>query len=237
MKTNISTQLNKRGESIDLVLSHHPVGRAYATFYEVMDLQIDVLNKQGISLAMAEKMLLSRKSEVERRVSAVNTAQVKDAAELLKLNLMCAHTPADNLAYKFLEQAFAKSKPRTLGEIIDALLKVSEYKEYAREGCPPRIISGSRDSRVKRLHYEFTGGTQGPKHIYEKLSNAGVDTIIAMHLSEEHFQLAKKANLNIVLAGHIASDNLGINSLIDNLQKKFKFKVLSCSGFRRHSRR
>ncbi|MBN2119607.1 MAG: NGG1p interacting factor NIF3 [Candidatus Omnitrophica bacterium] len=231
----LASNLNAKGAAIDLVLSHHPIGKALANFYDVMDLQIDVFNKQGVALGVAENLLFERKAEVERRVSGANFAKTKDAAELLKLNLICAHTPADNQAYGFLDKTFSKRKPKNLKEVIDILLEIDEYKESARGGCLPRIINGKGTSRVKNLHYEFTGGTEGPRNIYEKLADSGVDTIIAMHLSEEHFQSARKANLNIILAGHIASDNLGMNVLLDKLQKKFKFTVLSCSGFKRFS--
>jgi hypothetical protein len=40
------------------------------------------------------------------------------------------------------------------------------------------------------------------------------------------------------LAGHISSDNLGLNLLFDKLEKKAleKFKFIECSGFRRFRR-
>jgi putative NIF3 family GTP cyclohydrolase 1 type 2 len=233
----LSQVLNKKGDSIDLILSHHPIGKALVTFYDVMDVQIDVLNKHGVALGTAENLLLERKAEVERRISGANFAKTKDAAELLGLNLACAHTVADNCAYTFLDKLFSKKKVKTLKEVISYLFEIPEYKYSASQGCPPKIVNGKPGSRVKNLHFEFTGGTEGPKNIYDKLSSAGIDTIIAMHLSEQHFQLARKANLNIILAGHIASDNLGINVLLDSLQKKGKFSVLSCSGFKRFSHR
>lgn len=229
--------LNAKGKKIDLLLSHHPSGKALATFYEVMDLQIDIFNAKGVSLNVAENMLWERKAEVARKISAANCSKAKDAADLLGLNLMSAHTVSDSLAYKFLEKKFAQKKPQRLEGVVTQLMEIDEYKEASRRGSPPRIIQGRPQSRVKNIHLEFTGGTEGPKHIYGKLSNAGVDTIVAMHLSEDHFQQAKKAKLNIVLAGHIASDNLGMNLLLDRLQKKFKFKVFSCSGFKRFSHR
>jgi len=54
-----------------------------------------------------------------------------------------------------------------------------------------------------------------------------------MHLSEEHFKKVKDVNLNVVIAGHIASDTLGLNLLLDRLEKQEKFQILACSGFRR----
>ena len=59
-----------------------------------------------------------------------------------------------------------------------------------------------------------------------------------MHLSEEHFRKVKDANLNVVIAGHISSDTVGLNLLLDRLEikAKQKFQILDCSGFRRITR-
>ena len=173
----LSQALNKKGEKIDLILSHHPIGRALVTFYDVMDLQVDVLIRQGVALGTAENLLFERKAEVERRITGANFAKTKDAAELLGINLACAHTVADNCAYTFLDKLFKKKKAGTLKEVVSALLEIPEYKYSASQGCPPRIASGKPGSRVKNLHFEFTGGTEGPKDIYEKLAAAGIDTI------------------------------------------------------------
>jgi len=77
----------------------------------------------------------------------------------------------------------------------------------------------------------MTGGTEGPKKIFPRLSQAGVGTIVAMHLSEEHYKHAKGEHINVVIAGHIASDNLGLNLLLDEIEKKEKLNIIQCSGF------
>jgi putative NIF3 family GTP cyclohydrolase 1 type 2 len=60
-----------------------------------------------------------------------------------------------------------------------------------------------------------------------------------MHLSEEHFKKAREANLNAIIAGHISSDTLGLNLLLDRIQQKGgeEFDTISCSGFRRIKRK
>jgi putative NIF3 family GTP cyclohydrolase 1 type 2 len=60
-----------------------------------------------------------------------------------------------------------------------------------------------------------------------------------MHLSEGHFKKAKEANLNVVIAGHISSDTLGLNLLLDNIEESAKqdFEVIACSGFTRIKRK
>jgi len=54
---------------------------------------------------------------------------------------------------------------------------------------------------------------------------------VAMHLSEEHFKQAKGEHINVVIAGHIASDNLGLNLILDQIEKVEELKIINCSGF------
>ncbi|MBU0693828.1 MAG: NGG1p interacting factor NIF3 [Candidatus Omnitrophica bacterium] len=226
-------RLKEKGENIDLVVSHHPAGKAYASFYEVMDVQIDTFTGAGMSLSVSENLLGERKSQVERRVNAANHQRCIDAAIWLKLNFLCMHTPCDNLAYQYIRKIIDKEKPGNLGEIMDILYVIPEYRDAAMSNNPPKIALGRRRNRCKRIHLEFTGGTEGPQDIYDKLSLCGIDTIIAMHQSEEHYKKCKEANINVIFASHIASDNLGVNLMFDHLAKIEKLKIYEFSGFRR----
>ena len=55
----------------------------------------------------------------------------------------------------------------------------------------------------------------------------------SMHISEEHLTNAKKANLNVVIAGHIASDVLGLNLLFDEVEREEPLEFVGVSGFER----
>ncbi len=57
-----------------------------------------------------------------------------------------------------------------------------------------------------------------------------------MHISEEHRKEAEKSHLNVVLAGHISSDTLGLNLIIDEISKSDSFEIIECSGFKRFKR-
>ena len=82
---------------------------------------------------------------------------------------------------------------------------------------------------------ELTGGTEGAKDIYQAMANAGIGTVISMHQSEEHREEAQKAHVNVVIAGHLSSDSLGMNLFLDELEKK-GVEVVACSGLIRVSR-
>ena len=235
----VMDRLNQKGEKIDLAIAHHPEGRAYGQFWDVMDVQADIFVQKGISISASDGLLSERKSQVERRVHAANHCRSSDVAKLLGLNYLCMHTPCDNWANNFLSSQLKKHKPKNLGVIMDMLLDIPEYNAAAKSNNAPIIAIGSKKSRCANIHLEFTGGTEGPKDIYSKLASQGVDTIIAMHQSEEHYKKCLEAKINVIFASHIASDNIGINIMLDHLESKNKkkFKTYELSGFRRFRRK
>jgi putative NIF3 family GTP cyclohydrolase 1 type 2 len=154
---------------------------------------------------------------------------------------MNMHTPADNHVYRYLESLF-KRKAKSLCLVEDAvklLNTIPEYQIAAKFNTGPRIILGNPKRPVGKVLFEMTGGTEGSKDVFDKLYKAGVRTLVSMHLSEEHFKKVKDANLNVVIAGHISSDTLGLNLLLDNIEKYAKedFEVVACSGFTRIKRK
>ena len=226
--------LNKeRPKKIDLLISHHPEGIALAQLYDVMKLQSDLLALYGVTISVAEQLMEKRISEIERRLMPANHTRAVDAAKLLGLPMMCIHTPGDNCVTNYLKKTFEKEKPFKLRNAMSILKKIPEYRNAAKSQVPPKIVSGSENSRCGKIFVDMTGGTGGSKDIFEKYAQSGVSTIIGMHLSEEHLENAKKANLNVIIAGHISSDTLGLNLLFDEIEKTEKLEFVSASGFER----
>jgi putative NIF3 family GTP cyclohydrolase 1 type 2 len=232
----LADRLSSKGKKIDLVMSHHPEGRAFANFYEVMHMQADILNKFGVPINVAENLLEGRIKEVERKLSPVNHARAVDVARLLEIPFLCVHTPADNMVASYLQRTFDNEKPETLDDILTLLRKIPEYREAIKNNSGPVILLGSKDRRAGKIFVDMTGGTEGAKNIFESLVNSGINTLVVMHLSEEHRKEAEKHHMNVVNAGHIASDNVGMNLLLDELEKKGSLEILTCSGFRRFKR-
>lgn len=226
--------LNKDlNQKIDLIISHHPEGYALARLYDVMKLQADLLANYGITISVAEQLMEKRIGEIERRLMPVNHNRAVDVARVLGIPMMCIHTPADNCVTSYLKKTFEKKKPYKLKDLMKILKNIPEYKKLAKLNVPPKIVNGSEDNKCGKIFVDMTGGTEGSKDIFEKYATSGVSTLVCMHLSEEHLKNAKKANLNAVIAGHIASDSLGLNLLFDKLEKEEKLKFVSVSGFER----
>ncbi len=221
---------------IDLVIAHHPIGKGLAYLAEVMDLQCDVLNFYGVPINIAEGLMKERISEVARGVNSANHQRTVDAAKLLKINLMNSHTPCDNLAAKFLKELIEKENPEKIKDIISLLKSVPEYKEAEKIGAGPKIFVGSSENRTGKIALtEITGGTEGSPKLYEKMANAGIGTVVGMHISEEHKKEAEASHLNVVIAGHMSSDSLGVNLFLDELEKE-GVEIIPCSGLIRVSR-
>lgn len=232
----LAENLRQKSETIDLIVSHHPEGTAYANLYMVMNMQSDILSRFGVPINIAEDLMESRVKEVERRLMPVNHTRAVDAAKLLSMPFICLHTPADNMVASFLQKLFEEKKPYTLSDILDLLKGITEYRNAIKNGSGAKILIGSKTRKAGKIFVDMTGGTEGSKEIFSSLTASGVNTVVAMHLSEEHRKEAEKNHLNVVIAGHISSDNLGMNLLLDEILKETQTKVFECSGFNRTSR-
>lgn len=221
---------------IDLVIGHHPVGKALAGLDSVMDLQIDVFEQYGIPVNIAEGLMKKRISEVSRGVNPINHYQSVDIARILNISFLNIHTPSDNMVATFLKKLLNKEKPKYVGEILDIFMEIPEYKEATKQGTPPCLFAGSKENRVGKIALtEITGGTEGSSDMYKHIASAGIGTIIAMHQSERHRKEAEKAHINVVVAGHMSSDSIGMNLFLDELEKR-GIEVIPCSGLIRYSR-
>lgn len=232
----LADKISEKGKKIDLVLAHHPEGKALALLDEVMHVQADIFHIYGVPINVAEGVLGGKISEIARAVSPANHNRPVDAANLLGYAFMTAHTVADNMVHVFLEKHMAKKKPETVDEVIDALKEIPEYKEAVKINAGPKIFAGSPEKRAGKIAITgMTGGTEGAQEIYEKASYAGIGTLIDMHMSEEHKKEAEKHHINVVIAGHMASDSLGMNLLLDQLEKK-GIEIIPTSGLIRIKR-
>jgi putative NIF3 family GTP cyclohydrolase 1 type 2 len=232
----LADRLRSQGKRIDLIIAHHPEGSAFAALSGVMCLQTHILVKAGVPERLASKLLEDRIEEVSRRLLPANHMRAVDAARLLDIPFICAHTPADNHAAEFIQGYLKKKKPKRLEDIVTALEALPEYRLAKQIGCGPKIILGSPRRNVGNIFLEMTGGTEGPKDVYETLYKKGIRTLVSMHLGDEHFKKVKDADLNVVVAGHISSDTLGLNLLLDKVEKEERLSIIECSGFTRFRR-
>ena len=232
----MADRMAQKGEGFDLVLAHHPKGIALAGLDDVMRLQTDLLVNLGINDHVAKDLMAKRIREVAHSLHSANHNRVVDAAKLMGIPLMCCHTPADNHVAHYLQKLVDTEKPKTLEQIIHLLMKEPEYRHGAALHSGPVILHGKEKDRAGRVFVDMTGGTEGSKDVFARLSQLGVQTLLGMHYSQDHFQKIKSEHIKVVNAGHIASDNIGMNLILDRLCRKENFEIVCCSGFRRFKR-
>lgn len=233
----LADRLREKGRSIDLIWAHHPEGAALANLGGVMAMQADILSGFGVPINIAEGLLEPRIKEVERRVMPGNHMRAVDAARLLDIPMICSHTPADNCVAGFLQELFDKKKPETVEDVICVLRETTEYAEAEVAGSGLKIVAGSEKRRAGRVFVDMTGGTSGSEKTFERLANTSdIGTMVVMHIPEKHLEEANNHHINVVIAGHMASDTLGMNLLLDAVERagQQKLSVIECSGFRRY---
>ena len=233
----LAERLNEKGKSkINLILAHHPEGVSLAKLNEVMYMQADVWHKFGVPINIGDFLIGKRAKEIGHRLLPVNHNRTVDAARILGINFMNVHTPADNLVSQFVQKHLDAKKPQIVGDVVKELRKIEEYNIAAKQGLGPTVLVGSPSTRAGKIFVDMTGGTEGPDEAIEKLAQAGVGTLVQMHASEKFKKRAEESNINIVIAGHIASDNIGMNLFLDKLETKGLTNIIPVSGLRRVKR-
>jgi hypothetical protein len=225
----LGDRLRERGEPIDLIFAHHPEGPGFARLDEVMHMQADLWAAQGVGMGAADSLISKRAAEVRRKLLPNNHYRAVHAAELLGFASMSCHTPADNSVQRFVQHVLDQAAPATLEEIVKVVRAIPEYEHAAKSGYGPQIIQGDAAHRPGRIVVDMTGGTEGPTDALDRLSASGVDTLVGMHYGEEHRKRAEDLHMNLVIAGHISSDTLGMNLILDRIESQ-GVKVICTSG-------
>lgn len=216
----VADRLNEKGEDIDLIIGHHPRGKGMPGLYKVMDLQKDFYAQWGVPINVAEQLMEPRINEVMRAMLPFNHNQAVDSASLLGVNVMCTHSPSDILAQDFMQKNVNEMDLVTVADVVSHIKTIPEYRKATLLNNGPRIIVGKEKNRAGRVAVKFAGGTGGAKTLYEAFETAGVGTYICMHIKEDHIELAKNHHINVVVAGHMPSDSLGMNLLYGELEKQ-----------------
>lgn len=231
----VADRLREKGERIDAVVAHHPLGRSRNIFPEVMWMQTDIFADCGVPINAAEDLMKPRMDDVMRNVMGDNFNRTAETAELFGIPLFNVHSAADNMVQEYLENLIRENEPKRLGDVIDLLMKEPEYRHFAKLNDPPRIMVGNKDSRCGKIIAKMTGGTSAPDGMYAELAKAGVGTIVGMHFPKTSIDACREAHINVIISGHMSSDSIGVNLIADEWERH-GIETVGFSGFFRHSR-
>lgn len=152
------------------------------------------------------------------------------------ISLYVAHLPLDIhdgvgnnaeiarlLGFK-LGPRFARYRGADIGFIVEAPESMARNTLVAKVDKALRtksVVLAFGPPRVKRIGIVSGGGAE----IAPDAKDRGCDTFITGETSHSGYHLAKEAGINVIYAGHYASETVGVRALGRHLQRKF---ALTC---------
>jgi putative NIF3 family GTP cyclohydrolase 1 type 2 len=216
----------------DCVVSHHPKAEgSVVNFSKVMDVQIDKMVEFGVPINKAQKVLRKKQNTVELGGHVSNYDRHASSARLLGMPYMNIHLPADiiteEIVQKHLDKKLNDNPKRTLGDVVDALNEMDVYKNALSN---PVIRVGGKNDYAGKIAVLMAGGTNGGTDVMKAYFEAGVGTIVCMHVPEDVKKAVAEQNIgNVIVAGHMASDSIGLNVIIEAWEKE-GLEVTKMSG-------
>lgn len=220
-----------RDLGFDCVVAHHPRINT-PDYMEIMNHHVDKLAECGVPYNKAYKIVRARKKNLSIGWHTANHARVASAAKLMNMPFLSIHTPADLITEKFvqdyLDERF-KDKPRTpLKDIVDALGEIHEFKESVKK---PEIRVGDGECFAGKVYVSMSGGTNLDNEGLKAYFDAGIGTIVQMHITEPDVKAAAEWKTgNIIVTCHNASDSIGMNRIADAWEQQ-GVEVTAMSGY------
>lgn len=221
---DVGELLLARELGLDGVIAHHPIGsRAGMNLPNMIDRHEEQMVAVGIPRARAHQAMLERKAPVERVGHSKNYDRVVDAARLLGMPLMNIHLAADLVSRQYFIDFVGQhvdGRATRVGALIEELKTIPEMEVALAQ---PQLWLGKGDNPVGRWVVQMAAGTNGGAPIFSTYYEHGINTILAMHVDPADLNKLEAMRLpaaNLIITGHMPSDSIGINRLIDALQER-----------------
>jgi len=233
--SDVSDILMARVLRCDTVLTHHPEGLASLNGWKLIGLQIEQMVECGVPIARAEAAIQRRMHSADLNTHTRNYARVVQAAQLLNVSFLNVHLPCDVITRRFIADKMAPfNQPdsrATVAEVVAALQEIPEHKVADTE---PRVRLGAPERLAGRVAVAMAGYTNGGLDVLKAYFDAGIGTVLMMHFPEADLKEAREQKLtgNLIITGHMASDSIGINVYLDELERR-GLEVIRAGGILR----
>lgn len=204
----------------DAVIAHHPQGgSATINSHQVFKRHIQQMIVAGVPREEAEIAVKKRLQELEVETHTRNYSHAIDVAELLKIPYMNIHTPLDEVGRKIMTQQIGDR----LGEdskVQDVVSALNEFPEFKNATTEIKIRVGKAEGPAGKVVVSHGAGTNGGYEIAKTYFKYGITTVVYIHIRPGDLEKLKAEKGNLIVTGHIASDSLGINPLIHELENR-----------------
>lgn len=205
----------------DAVIAHHPPGGTAAiNFYQVFKRHIQQMVAAGIPKEEAENAVRKKLEELEVEAHTRNYAHAVDVAKLLKMPYMNIHTPLDEVGRRNMSEQINNriEKNSKVKDVVSALKELAEFKSAVTE---IKIRLGKAENPAGKVVVSHGAGTNGGYEIAKTYFKNGIGTVVYIHISPGDSAKLKADNVgNLIITGHIASDSVGINPFVKELEKR-----------------
>lgn len=214
----------------DCVIAHHPQGgNAVINFAPILLNHIKFLTHAGVPKNVAEKAVqnLYQKSIVNNHMR--NYDHNPSIARILNMPYMNIHNPCDELGRRIMQAQIDKSikSNSTIADIIACLNELPEFNHILTK---IELRMGKPTNLAGKVVVAHGGGTNGGYDVAKAFFEYGIATVIYIHI--DYAELAKlqaEGKGNLIITSHIASDAVGINPFIRELEKR-SIEVIRMSG-------
>ncbi|MCS7125034.1 MAG: Nif3-like dinuclear metal center hexameric protein [Candidatus Bathyarchaeota archaeon] len=205
----------------DVVIAHHPTGGTAAlNFPQVFKRHVQQMVEAGVPREVAEKAVSRKLEQLEVEAHTRNYLHTIEFARLLKMPYMNIHAPLDEIGRRrMIEQLNNKlRKDSKVEDVVSALMELPEFKNASTK---IRICLGKPENKAGKVVVSHGAGTNGGYEIAKTYFQHGIDTLIYIHISPVDLEKLRADGIgNLIVTGHIASDSLGINPFIRELEKR-----------------
>lgn len=221
----------------DLVIAHHPI--CVPNRRNVYMDHVKMMVKAGVPEEEAFEAANFKMESFALYSQAQNHDHISSVAELLEMPFMNIHQPCDEIGRKIIQDIIDElllSDPQaTLGDIID---KLGELKEFETALSEMKILMGDENSPAGKVVFAHGAYTNGGYEIASAYFKNGVDTVIYIHiLYDALLKLKEDQKGNLMTTGHIVSDEIGINPLIEALEERgLQVDLISGLRYKRYNK-
>jgi len=198
-----------RDVGCDGALTHHPRGpRSIFGAPEVLLRHAMLMKRAGVPAETADRLAADFAQRAALARHASNYDALSGPARLVGLPLVGLHTPLDEIGRARMQaradEVLEANPEATVGDVVEGLYGFGEFRNAVTR---IEVRHGSADARAGRVFVCHGAGTNGGFAIARAYFEAGVDTLIYIHVAPaELARIRAETNGSLIVTGHIASD-------------------------------
>jgi hypothetical protein len=208
----------------DAAISHHPKCALPLMYsYKVFRRHIQQMVNAGVPQQAAEEAIRKKMLTLEVEQHKRNWRHTLDVAKILNIPYLNIHAPLDELGRRIMTRQIMQetSKDATVNDVINALNRLPEFRNAVTK---IKILYGAESNPAGKIQVSHAAFTNGGYKILKTYFKHGINTVIYIHIDANPRALeqlkAENVSGNLLVTGHIASDSVGINRFITELEKR-----------------